>query len=756
MKRHILILLSIISLTLSCQKPPMEGSDATSENLYAKIESNTITKTKLGESNNVLWSENDQIIAFMRSSYGHRYKILPAFSGKTYADFAKVSSDNGDNLSAGIELDHIIAYYPYSNEIFCHKGEECYNLDITLPSTQSYCPRSFDSGAFPMVAVSEDNDITFRNICGGINLQLKGSQTISSIKIEGNNNEKISGTAVVKAYFDKNKPTISMSDQALDYVTLNCESGVPLNKDTVTEFIIVLAPVTFTNGFSVTVTDINNNVIEFGTDKSNTISRSSLLKMPVIDVDDKISSDSNPEVDEEYITFEDPIAELVCLNKYDSNSDGKLSLNEVSTIERIDSRFFGEYASGVKSFNELRHFVNLKGLYNAEFHSCTMLESITLPDNIEKIGFDVFKNCKALNAIVIPAKVNQIGSYAFYSCYSLTEINIPDSVTQMGVNAFDFCTKLSSVTIGDGLKAIPESAFYDCHALSTIKFGKNIESIGKNAFGWSSKSSKIKDVIIVDLDKWLNVKFGNMDSVPTIYDANLWEGDRLITECTIPAGQTIVGLAVMGCGSIEEVTIPDDVLIIEANAFWGCSKLTKVKIGKDVTSIGEDAFYACSNLSNFEGKFASSDGRCLVVDGKLLALAANGLTEYTIPTGITTLSTHCGSTVNTLEKVIIGNDVESIEDLAFYCSGIKEVIITDKVKSIGEDAFGWTPLQTVYCNLSNPPVAEYDFTWGAFYNTDLQNIYVPAESLDLYLASDGWKDYSEFIRSMNLDFVMDY
>ena len=38
-----------------------------------------------------------------------------------------------------------------------------------------------------MAAVSEDNDLTFRNVCGGIKLLFKGTGRIASIKIEGKN-----------------------------------------------------------------------------------------------------------------------------------------------------------------------------------------------------------------------------------------------------------------------------------------------------------------------------------------------------------------------------------------------------------------------------------------------------------------------------------------------------------------------------------------------------------------------------------------
>ncbi len=248
--------------------------------LSAKIEQNEVTKTVLGESNNVFWSENDQIVAFMKSSYGHKYQIKPSFAGKTYADFSRVSSASGDDLSAGMEWDHNVAYYPYSESIECVKSGDNYALGVVLPAEQTYEENSFGNGTWPMVAVSEDNNITFKNVCGGIKLQLKGTQIVKSITIQGKNNEKLAGAATVIAYTDETKPAIVMDEGASTTVTLNCGEGVWLNESTVTEFIIALPPVLFSQGFTLTVTDSNSQTYSVETDKANTVLRASLLVMP--------------------------------------------------------------------------------------------------------------------------------------------------------------------------------------------------------------------------------------------------------------------------------------------------------------------------------------------------------------------------------------------------------------------------------------------------------------------------------------------
>ena len=274
--------------------------------LSAKIEQNEVTKTVLGESNNVFWSENDQIVAFMKSSYGHKYQIKSSFAGKTYADFSRVSSASGDDLSAGMEWDHNVAYYPYSESIECVKSGDNYALDVVLPTEQNYAANSFGNGSFPMVAVSEDNNITFKNVCGGIKLQLKGTQNVKSITLQGKNNEKLSGPAIVTAYTNsETKPAITMTgtDAASKSVTLNCGEGVQLIESNATEFIIALPPVLFSNGFIVTVTDSESQPYTIETDKVNTVLRSSLLLMPAVTLTASGGGDSEEDDDATYIEY---------------------------------------------------------------------------------------------------------------------------------------------------------------------------------------------------------------------------------------------------------------------------------------------------------------------------------------------------------------------------------------------------------------------------------------------------------------------
>ena len=285
MKKNILSALAICAALLGCQKNEISETRPSGVELHATIEDDASTKTVMDENNNIRWSEGDQIIAFMKSSYGHKYQVKSSFIGETYADFSKVSSSNGDDLSAGMDWDHIVAYYPYAESIKCAKSGNNYALNVILPSEQTYAAESFGNGFFPMVAVSENNNITFKNVCGGLKLQLKGTAAVKTIELKGNAGELLSGKASVTVYPDGTVPSIVMSSDASKSVILDCGAGVQLNEDTATEFILTVPPVAFDSGFTVTITDTQNGMAVLSTDKANPIKRSAILSMPVMEIE---------------------------------------------------------------------------------------------------------------------------------------------------------------------------------------------------------------------------------------------------------------------------------------------------------------------------------------------------------------------------------------------------------------------------------------------------------------------------------------
>ena len=136
---------------------------------------------------------------------------------------------------------------------------------------------------------------------------------------------------------------------------------------------------------------------------------------------------------------------------------------------------------------------NVTKIGDGAFMDNTSITSVIIPNSVTSIGDEAFNYCTALTSVTIPNSVTAIGYNAFGGCRSLTSIAIPNGITEIEAATFNGCTALTSVTIPDSVSRIGDNAFYNCSNLTSITLGRSgvTTYIGKRAFAGTAKLTSV-------------------------------------------------------------------------------------------------------------------------------------------------------------------------------------------------------------------------------------------------------------------------
>ena len=371
----------------------------------------------------------------------------------------------------------------------------------------------------------------------------------------------------------------------------------------------------------------------------------------------------------------------------------------------------------------------------AAFYGCDELTSVSFSQGLTKIESDAFLDCKRLTAVSIPSSVTSIDDHAFAGCTALTSLTIPEGVSQIGGSAFSGCSKLTKVSVPGSVTSIGIYAFGECTALTSLTISEGVSKIGDSAFSGCSKLTKVS--IPSSVTSMTGAAFAHCSGLTAIEINNknpdfinkgkmvfskdlktlVWFPSQETGSVHIPVGVTAIGNgAFTDCSGLTEVVIPEGVASIGDDAFYGCTKLTEVTFPKSVTSIGGGAFYGCSGLTEVTipekvthiggDAFANCTGLTLInYNAKSADMAGNSAfgsnTRYeandiklVIGEGVLQIPSQVFS------GYIFGDDTTDYDDVEpdyiYVVPQITSVMIPTSVTEIGEWAFEFSELKTVY------------------------------------------------------------
>ena len=339
-------------------------------------------------------------------------------------------------------------------------------------------------------------------------------------------------------------------------------------------------------------------------------------------------------------------------------------------------------------------------IYVGAFSGCTALTGVTLPDSIVQIGNQAFLGCTGLLEIVIPAGIKTIASETFSGCTALERVTMPEGVVSIGANAFNGCVALVNVSLPSTVEEISTSAFSGCEQIAYTVY-ENGRYLGGAQNPYLLFDGAV-DTSVATFNIHANTRF--------IWDSALL-GCGALTSIVIPEDVRMIGEgAFAGCAGLTSVTIPEKVTTIGENAFYECAALTSVTIPPSVGLIGVNAFYGCTALTGvyisdvapwckadlFKNGLGNAPYSNPLFYAKKLYLNGNLVTDLVIPDGVTVIGRNAFYGCESIKSVSFPQGLTTIGYKSFVnCIGIENLVIPEGVVKFSTSFAGCTSLKSV-------------------------------------------------------------
>lgn len=420
------------------------------------------------------------------------------------------------------------------------------------------------------------------------------------------------------------------------------------------------------------------------------------------------------------------------------------------SIDLTNATYVGDSAfSGCSDLSDVKYPAKTNTLHTATFRYCTSLESVILPENIDTLDYRVFAGCTGIKYIEIPV-MKDFGSFVFEDCNNvrkvvlgdkveyvpadfmkdcgkLEEVELGNSIDSIGINAFS-CCGISSIDIPESVGSIANCAFFGCENLATVAIANGRAKIDPTAFDTTPITADLsKPIYLGDIlyrysgaDSTLKVKDG------TRYISNQAAGwNQNLKTVELPSTIRYIGeKAFTDCESLESVNLPDSLDSIGASAFSYCISLKSISIPESTTWIASDAFRYCKGLESvnapdtsiYIGQYAFDGTAWLdsfdtdVYLGKNFLLQKENKARVLMPAGILSIADGAFDGDEALKSIrlsasleIIGNNaflgctnltaidlkprITFVGSMAFFNTGVKSVVLPDKLTETGFQAF---------------------------------------------------------------------
>ncbi|ELP87435.1 hypothetical protein EIN_097020 [Entamoeba invadens IP1] len=394
----------------------------------------------------------------------------------------------------------------------------------------------------------------------------------------------------------------------------------------------------------------------------------------------------------------------------DKKYKGKVSLNEVSVLERLHCEFDTVYITPQDTTqNEVFEKLQYKVVLTDWCFKDTQIIEYKIPDNVTELGVGVFANSMFLTQVTISKNVVLMKEHCFSKCANLKRVVFESETTTVGPWCFSECPSLVSIV--------------GIHELSnTVSF--NLSRVLRlNHITYHKLALSTKNVLreVINMNQNINVyslgQHGTQeDSTETIIPSNCIEidknalaGDCHVETIVIPSSVTKLNECCFGycsyvkkvifettrvteipkecfatCYELESIHLPRSITSIQEDAFDSCNALTSFTISNSVKDIGEEAFGHCVNL---KALFFEENSLIRSLPNSFL-FQSIAVTEINLPQGLTEIGFCCFLECYSLVTLKLPQSLLKIKENAFKkCYSLHSIVLNDGLQSIGNFCF---------------------------------------------------------------------
>ena len=604
------------------------------------------TKTALQEDGSVFWSQGDEISLFVGNGGNGGYKLTSINTGPA------AKTDFIGTIGEIPGTPNYVAVHPYHPDTFVHDDE----VLMIIPNSQVAQEGSFDSRAFVSVAVSDNDNLYFKNVCGGIKFSV-ANEGIEKITIK--TNEVIAGSL---AFSKSSLDVVRGSTLGNATPSSTLEITAPDNGTFLpgSYYYVVIPAMEYSEGFTITYHK-GKEVATFEDHSNITIKRSTFKRLYNKDAELRFMPVSKAELPVNILPDGVDKAAITEARFYvNSNKVTDVIINNES--DGYESVYFEQDGSVVNYYTK------------GDVYIITAASSM----------FKGWKSLKTLDLSTFNTDNVYGFSEMFYGCNSLEELNLSSFNTENSIdfrNMFNGCISLKALDVSnfDTSNAIDMyGMFCGCSSLSRLDVS-GFETKNVSNFGYMFSNCW-------DLN---TIEVSGFDTHNATYMGSMFEKCLSLTNIDVTRFNTskaeFLAFMFSGCKALRSINVTSfdtkNVNSIEG-MFGGCASLTELDLSKfnfqSAVTLNE-FFSGCSNLVKIDIDYSTVDPEKLVdIKGmymgceKLRSVDLSGLKTPNV-TQMSYLFRQCYS----LETVNLGGlnteKVQSMDSMFESCVSLPEI-----------------------------------------------------------------------------------